>query len=514
LLNPPQATALAYNGPKAVAWNGEDFGLLGIDGSNVRFQRVYADGTTASSAVTVTSGARNWETTAFLWNGSGYAAVWVGPGAQVYFAKLSASGALVSGPTNVSNSPVWGTTPTLAWSGNGYLAVWTDGRNGATDIYGALLDTNGAVTVPAFAISSAPSDQQNPAAAWSLSGGNYVVVWGDYRTSSKYEIYSSTVTSTGSVGGNTLVVTPSASYMANEPRLRDSGGGIGMAWHDLRDGNREIYFTVLGAAGQKLASETRLTSSAAESRDAQVVWTGGEYEVFFRDARSGVYDIFVQRVSANGSAIGSNVQLTNFSSSAFVAAAWATKGNLLAYGGSETTSPTLVAPVGCSAPVVPGCPEALDAYNVSGTGATLGWLPASDDLTDIAYYQVFRDAALRGLTSRASYNDTGLSQGVTYQYNVRAVNAAQLTSRDCPSAQLFVRSSAALSLSVDKSGSDIGLTWTDEEGQSSYRVMRGTSPLVMTQIDSTNGTTSLDRGAAVGTVCFFYSIDEPPSASP
>jgi hypothetical protein len=102
---------------------------------------------------------------------------------------------------------------------------------------------------------------------------------------------------------------------------------------------------------------------------------------------------------------------------------------------------------------------------------------------------------------------------VTYQYNVRSVNAAQLFSTPCPNAQLYVKSSAALSLSVDKSGNDIDLSW-NAAGQSTYRVMRGTSPQVMSQIQSTPDTVATDANAALGTVCYFYSIDEPPAPAP
>ena len=91
---------------------------------------------------------------------------------------------------------------------------------------------------------------------------------------------------------------------------------------------------------------------------------------------------------------------------------------------------------------------------------------------------------------------------------MRTVNAAQYVSAPCPDSQIYVHSSAAITLDADRSGDDIGLSWNDT-GQASYRVMRGTSPHVMNEIERTPATQATDEGAARGGVCYFYSIDPP-----
>jgi hypothetical protein len=201
------------------------------------------------------------------------------------------------------------------------------------------------------------------------------------------------------------------------------------------------------------------------------------------------------------------VQVSAAARVSYIAAGFARRGYLVSFAGMGT--PTRQVPWGCNAPLAPSCPEAPTAYGITGTTATTAWLSGTDLYTDIAFYEVYRNAALVGTTTNTYFNDSGLSSGAQYQYNFRTVNAAGLYSTPCPDAQIYVKASSSLSLSVGKSGDDITLDWTDADGQNAYRVMRGTSPQVMTEILQTSERSAMDGDAAVGPVCYFYSIDTP-----
>jgi hypothetical protein len=164
---------------------------------------------------------------------------------------------------------------------------------------------------------------------------------------------------------------------------------------------------------------------------------------------------------------------------------------------------------GCNYASQPPCPENLVAYNVTGSTATISWLPAIDNYTDIAYYQVYRNNTLVGQTSDTYFTDTGLSANTTYEYAVRTVNAAQYTSTGCGTgSSIYVKSNATLTLTVNKSQPDAVLSWTDAS-MNNYNVFRGTSPQVMQQIGSASGQSFSDKNALMDNNLYFYTVDEP-----
>lgn len=505
-----------------MAWNGSEYGLLMYDyaaGRTVRFQRVRADGVPAAPPVTIpsSSSVQVWPPR-IVWNGTGYGVAYTADLAgvpQVFFARLDRNGAVVSGPTRVSNvgtpSPsTEAVAPGLAFSGNYYTVIWQEAR-GATgkDLYLTVLDANGAITASDRTVTTAPGDQTSPVVAYGSFESSFVFAWEDSISGANYEIWDGYMRPPS---WNPLVngAFTSSPGDARSPSLVDSGGTVGLAWADTRDGNSEIYAALMTSAGARVSGDLRLTNNAGFSFGPRIVWTGGEFGVFFGDDRAfvgGLWDVWFQRMTSSATLAGSNAQVSTAARASYHAAAFGKRGYLVAFSGLGTT--TRQVPWGCDTPLPPSCPESPTAYGITGTTATTAWLSGTDLYTDIAYYEVFRNAALVGTTTGTYFNDGGLSPGAQYQYNFRTVNAAGLYSTPCPDAQLYVKSSASLSLSVGKSGDDITLDWTDAEGQNSYRVMRGTSPQVMTEIQQTSDLSTTDPDAAIGSVCYFYSIDTP-----
>lgn len=515
----------------AMAWNGKEFAVIWHDPSAavpgvIRFQRLFADGKPVASALTIASGTA--DKVGIVWNGSGYGIVWDGVTSppQIFFARLDPNGTIVSGPTRISyyNTPsptLGGSGPTIAWNGNGYAVVFCEypALGVPSDVYAALLNVNGVVTNAEIPVAVASGYQESPSVVWSPTAASYVLAWDDYRSGVRKEIATASILANGSYTYNGIVV--SAAGSSFEPWLASNGNSIGMTWYDTRDrngdGNSEIYFATLSPGGNKIGADVRVTNDVAASLYPHLIWIGGEYGLFWFDARTSpgyyLYDLWYQRLTLTGTPYGVPTSLTYGADLAYYAAAFATHGYLLAYDSAPPPfgTPLTILPWGCSYPYAPSCPEAPDAYGITGSSATVAWLSGTDPYTDIAYYQVFRNAALVGTTANTFVNDTGLSPNATYQYNIRTVNAADLYSSPCPDAQIYVKSSASLSLNVGKSATDVNLTWTDSSGQNTYRVMRGTSPQTMSEIDRTSATNATDPNAVLGAVCYFYSIDVPQS---
>src|SRR4030042_958061 len=86
--------------------------------------------------------------------------------------------------------------------------------------------------------------------------------------------------------GSDLRVT-SAENDSYWPSLSWTGSEFGVSWFDSRDGNSEIYFARLDAAGVMQGSEIRITSDSGESMFPALAWTESEFGVAWFDARDG-----------------------------------------------------------------------------------------------------------------------------------------------------------------------------------------------------------------------------------
>jgi hypothetical protein len=214
-------------------------------------------------------------------------------------------------------------------------------------------------------------------------------------------------------------------------------------------------------------------------------------------------------VTASGTLPGgiqNNVQLTFTDELLYAGASFARYGFLVT--GCHYSFSNFVQSVGCATDTTPpSCPMNLVAYNVTGTSATVAWIPSVEDATDVAYNEVYRNSGRIARTSDNHYADSGLGLNTTYNYYVRPVNAAQLVNGSCANS-IYVKTNASLTLMVNKNSPDAALTWSDIS-LGNYNVFRGTSPQVMGQIGSTGGCQFDDANVLLDNNLYFYTVDEP-----
>jgi hypothetical protein len=508
--------AAAYR--SSMAWNGKDYGTAWMEYSGSGrpyFRRFFADGTPNGPAVIIST-MQSDGSPKIVWNGNGYGVAWKsydGSYYQVYFARLDMTGNIISGPTKVSFAGMTETAHSfnldMAWSGSGYCVVWTDARNGNNDIFATLLDNSGEITYSDTAISTASSFQDLPRIAWSTAqGGMYQIVWMDYRSGTEYQIYGDTLSPDNWTFGWCQLTYDPASYFALYPVAASMGNGMGMAWDDTRDGNEEIYFARLDSSGCKLGSDLRITNNTNVSTYPAIVWTGAEFGLFWQDNRTGNFETWFQRISPAGATIGGNIQVTGSSDTKWPDAAFAKYG----YGvtGANSGGGNYINIWGCAADTTPpSCPDGLAAYGISGTTATIDWVPSLEYETDIAYYEVYRNGALLARTSSDYYNDLSLSPNTTYQYYIRAVNAAGLGTTGCTTNTIYTKTNASFTLLMDKSSDPSAHLYWNDGGLNNYSVFRGTSPQVMSQIGSTSGQTMDDGNVLLDRNNYFYTVDDP-----
>lgn len=517
---------------QGIVWNGQEYVAAYSQWSSptLLLQKVFADGLPDGPAVAVpglSSYAYSLFPVSLAFDGTNYAVAYVAGGTggywEAFFAKLGPAFNLLAGPTQVSFYGATATTqaywPQVAAAGNGsgYCVAWYDNRSGHTQIYATQLDATGAVVNGGAAhdllLSSTSYAQGYPSVGWSAyganGGGGFVVAWQDYRTNAHFDIWCALIYGNGSVGYvNGAVQPPTGS--ATSPHLATAPGYLGLAWSDTRNGNPDIYFQVLNGLGYPSGSALQLTSNASSQAAPYACWNGAEFGAFWADSRapSGQSEVWFQRVSAGGALLGGNVQATLGMNAIWPAAAFGRLGYLVV--GDAANTQNYAEPFGCNYAYQPGCPAGMVAYGITGTSATLSWLPAFDQYTDLAYYQVYRNSQPVAKTAGTFYTDTGLSLNATYSYSVLAVNAADLPSSGCGTANsVYVKTNATLLLAVNKQNPDALLSWTDSQPLNSYNVFRGTSPQVMQQIGTTSGSSFSDPNVLTDDVLYFYTVDEP-----
>lgn len=141
-----------------------------------------------------------------------------------------------------------------------------------------------------------------------FDGDSYLAMYSG--TSSGFDMYASGLDTTGTK------IAPFEQPIAVQNA--DSTGGpivwvgdrYGLAWQDRRDGNYETYFTLLNDAGEKLMADRRLSHAQGFSVNVDMTWNGNEFLVVWQDDRTGLFQVYGQRLDVDGGPVGTNVQLT------------------------------------------------------------------------------------------------------------------------------------------------------------------------------------------------------------
>jgi fibronectin type 3 domain-containing protein len=179
-----------------------------------------------------------------------------------------------------------------------------------------------------------------------------------------------------------------------------------------------------------------------------------------------------------------------------------------------------------SAPSAPSAPRNLNAIGHDGY-VILTWdAPTSQGTTPISRYDVFRGTTIGGIgttpmanvaAGTLTYNDTGVTNGNTYYYVVKAVNdqgpsPASNTAQATPS-EAGVAPGAPLNLDADGMESAIVLTWQPPanvgSGVTSYQIFRATASGGQgdTPLAAVSGgvLTYVDTAVTVGTT-YYYKV--------
>jgi hypothetical protein len=197
--------------------------------------------------------------------------------------------------------------PQLVSDGSGgAIIAWFEYRSGSDDIFAQRVDSNGSVLWPAggVAICAASGDQNIPRLVPDGSGGA-VIMWVDRRSGSA-EVYLQRVASNGSVlwTADGVSIGTGSTYFENLQVISDGSGGAIISWDDYRNGNYDVFSQRVNANGEAVWQANGVAISTANSHQVypQLASDGSTGAIIaWHDYRSGKHsDVYAQRVDANG----------------------------------------------------------------------------------------------------------------------------------------------------------------------------------------------------------------------
>jgi len=191
----------------------------------------------------------------------------------------------------------------------GAIITWYDSRRDEYDIYAQRINADGVVqwTANGVAICTAADDQCAPKIVSDGAGGA-IITWYDYRTG-KSDIYARRINANGAVQWTAYgqAICTADNNQEYPTIVSDGAGGAIITWMDYRGGNYDIYAQRINADGavQWTANGVAISTETDNQRYADVVFGaglfGGEAIITWQDFRSGTdYDIYAQRINLAG----------------------------------------------------------------------------------------------------------------------------------------------------------------------------------------------------------------------
>jgi hypothetical protein len=297
----------------SLAWTGSEFALCFEDYRDSSWEIYYtslsASGVPTGSDFRITGAPSGSSLPSLVWNGSNLGAAWSasrGSNVDLLFRQFYPTGELIGSESEIATGEN-SRKPSMVWTGSEYGISWHDDRTGDWEIFFARISETGALLSSNIRITNDPSESATPSLAW--TGSEYGLAWHDYRHGDA-EILFRRISNIGDLIGDQVRV-------SNEdgdsfyPSLAWTGSEYGVAWHDFRDSNWEIYFARLSATGALMASDIRITNDPAYSGSASLVWNGAEYAMSWNDSMfDSDLEIFFRRIAGDGSLIDDELRIT------------------------------------------------------------------------------------------------------------------------------------------------------------------------------------------------------------
>jgi FlgD Ig-like domain len=235
---------------------------------------------------------------------------------DIYAQRIDASGAVLWTPNGVAICTVTKDQirPELVSDGaGGAIIVWEDGRVGGlnTDVFAQRINAAGAVqwATNGVALCTAPNNQYLPEVVSDGAGGA-IATWTDFRIGGVSDIFTQRVDASGATGWPTNGVKLSGPLSSEYSPviIADGAGGAIVTWQDFRTGVADIYAQRINALGaSQWTPEGVLISATGWETNGQIISDGAEGAIVTwhlivssDEFPNSDFDLYVQRVDASG----------------------------------------------------------------------------------------------------------------------------------------------------------------------------------------------------------------------
>jgi len=314
------------NGNLVISWSDE----RNNNGREIFAQRISADGTPMGNNFKVNTdaiGTNHIRPDISIDGNSNFIIAWE-DNRNGYF-DIYAQRYLSDGSTLGDNFKITDDTPTSSQcnpsvssdlAGN-FTVCWEDNRNDYNDVYARRFSNDGTPLAGDFKVSDDNTNnaQQLNAVIASDDEGNFLICWEDHRFGFNGEIFAQHYLNDGTaVDENFMVNDDDVSENQNWPAIATDGNeNFIIAWADSRSDGREIYAQRFSADGTALGNNFKVNDDAGEnwasmpSVDAN---TDGRFVITWADLRSGdCHQIYAQQYSVDGTPLGNNFKVNYLS---------------------------------------------------------------------------------------------------------------------------------------------------------------------------------------------------------
>ena len=246
--------------------------------------------------------------------------------------KNSAMGQSVSPADEIRISVLKGKEeedPVAAWDGKNFLVLWQTNRQDPDnyDVYGARISSKGEVLDPiGFPVSTAPSNQIFIDLAY--GNGQYLAVWQDIRSRTRWEIYGTRIDRDGRVLDPEGIPIAVGERNSRHPQVAWDGENFFVVWMEENHGRGwDVAGVRLSPRGKVLDAERIMIAQApGDQTHPALAWGEDQYWVVWMDQQPHTPSrISGTRMSPSGKVLDPGGLILSTSSSgdpSFPAAAW------------------------------------------------------------------------------------------------------------------------------------------------------------------------------------------------
>jgi hypothetical protein len=196
--------------------------------------------------------------------------------------------------------------PVIATDGaGGAIIAWVDNRGGTLDIYAQRVNASGVVqwALNGVAVCTAANAQTLPEIVAAGSGSS-IIAWPDLRNGSHYDIFAQKLDGSGVAqwAANGVMLCGAANNQTDLAMDVDGAGGAVVSWLDSRSGVPDIYANRVLASGATswTANGIAICTNFTTPEVPKIAFDGSGVVITWGDNRLGSNRIFAQRVNIAG----------------------------------------------------------------------------------------------------------------------------------------------------------------------------------------------------------------------